>query len=82
MGSLFFQDINFTGFTIVVLCGILRLVLSLFLEEFSLPGGVTAVFTTERAIQRRMFFMTFLTMFVLFFKLGALFLPLGVAVLV
>ena len=82
MGSLFFQEIHFPGLPLVVLCGILRLVLSICLEDFALPGGVAGVFTTERAIQLGMFFMTFLTMLVLFFKLGAPFLPLGVAALV
>ena len=82
MGSLFFQEIHFPGIPIVVLCGILRLVLSICLEDFAIPGGVAVVFTMETSIKRRMFFMMFLTMFVLFFEFGALFLPLGVAVFV
>ena len=82
MGSFFFREIHFPVLSLVVLFGILRLVLSLCLEYSAISRGVDIVFTMERAIQRRMFFMTFLSMFVLFFKLGALFLILGVVVLV
>ena len=82
VGSLFFQDIRFSGLPLVVIFGILRLVFSLCLEEFALPGGVDFVFTMDTAIKRRLFFMTFLTMFVPFFELGALFLFIVVSVLV
>ena len=82
MGRFFFQEIRFPGLPHVVLCGILRLVFRICLEEFALPGGVDFVSTMERAIKRRIFLMIFLTMSVLFFELGALFLPLGVDVLV
>ena len=81
MGSFIFQEIHFPGLALVVRCVILRLVFSICLEDFALPGGVAGIFTMEIAIQLGMFFMTFLTMLVLFFKLGALFLPLGVSVL-
>ena len=82
MGGLFFQDIHFSGLPLVILCEILRLVLSFRLEIFSLPGGVAGVLTIEREIQLGMLFLEFLTMLVLSFKLEAIFLPLGVAVLV
>ena len=58
------------------------LVFSPCLAYFALPGGVASIFTMEIAIKRRLFLMKFLTIFVLFFELGALFLFLGVAVLV
>ena len=82
MGSFFFQEIHFPGLPLLFLCGILRLVLSLCLDYFALPGGVAVFLTMDRAIKQRLFLMTFLIIFVLFFELGALFLPLGVAVLV
>ena len=82
MGSFLFQEICFFGPSLVVLCGILRLVFSLCLEEFELPGGVVFVFTTEREIKKIYIFMIFLTMFFLLFELGALFLSLGIAALV
>ena len=52
------------------------------LEDSALPGDVAGVFTMERAIKLGMVFLAFLTMFLFSFKLKALFLPLGVAVLV
>ena len=58
------------------------LFLSVRLEEFALSRGVAGVLTMERAIQIGMLFLVFLTMLVLSFKFNAIFLPLGVAVLV
>ena len=51
-------------------------------EGSLLPGVVAFVFTIYRAIKQRLFLMTFLTIFVPLFELGALFLSLVVAVLV
>ena len=82
MGGSFFQNIHFPGLPFVILCGILSLFLAFRLEYFALPGGVAGVFTMEIAIQLGMLFLEFLTMLVLSFKLEALFLPLGVDVLV
>ena len=82
MGSFFFQEIHFPGLPLVFLCGILKLVFSLCLEDFALPGGVAFVFSIVRTPWKKFCFMTFLTMFVPFFELGALFLTLGVAVLI
>ena len=82
MGGFFFQEIHFHGLPIVILCVILRLVLAFILDYFALSGGVAGVFTMERAIQFGMLFLEFLTMLVLSFKLGDIFPPLVVAVLV
>ena len=82
MGSFFSREIHFPVLSLVVLFGILRLVLSLCLEYSAISRGVDIVFTMERAIQQRIFFMTFHTMFVLLFELWAPFLHLGVTVLV
>ena len=48
----FSKDTYFPGLFLVVLCGILRLVLSLLLEEF---GGVAVVFTMERIYSKECF---------------------------
>ena len=77
----FSKEIHFPGLPLVFLCGIIRLVLAFFIEDFALLGGVAGVFTMERSIQLGIIFLVFLTMLVLFFKLGVLFIPLDVAVL-
>ena len=80
MGGLFLQEIHFPGLPRVILLGELRLFLDFRLEDVSLPGGLTAVFTMNIAIQLGMLLLEFLTMLV--FGLETLFLPLGVTVLV
>ena len=80
MGVFFLQEIHFPILSLVILLGELRLFLAFHLEDVALPGGVAGVFTMKRAIQLGMLLLAFLTMLV--FGLEALFLPLGVTVLV
>ena len=80
MGGFFLQEIHFPGLPRVILLGELRIFLDFRLEDVSLPGGLTAVFTTKRAIQPGIMLLAFLTMLV--FGLEVLFLSLGVTVLV
>ena len=80
VGGLFIQDIHFPGLPLVILLGGLRIFLAFSLEDIALSLGVTGVFTIKRAIQIGMLLLEFLTMLV--FVLEALFLPLGVTVLV
>ena len=80
MGHFFFQEIHLTGLLLVILLGELMLFLDFRLEDVSLPGGVTGIFTMKRAIQLGMMLLEFLTM--IFFGLEVLFLPLGVTFLV
>ena len=82
MRGFLFQEIHFPGLPLVILCVILRLFLAFRIEDFALPGGVADIFTMEREIQLGMIFLAFITMLVLSFKLGGLFLPLGFAVLI
>ena len=82
MGGLFLQEIHFPGLPLVILLGELRHFLDFRLEDVALPGGVTGVFTTKRAIQLGMLLLEFLTMLVLYFYLEALFILFGVTVLV
>ena len=73
MGGFFLQDIHFPGLPPVILLVVLRLLLAFRLEEVALPGGVTGVFTTKRAIQLGVLLLEFLTMLVLTFDLQVLF---------
>ena len=84
MGSFSFQEVHFSGIPLVILSWILRIVfiLSTWFYDLALPSGVAFFFTMDRAINRRVFLMTFLTAFLPFFELGTLFISLGVAVLV
>ena len=82
MGGFFLQDIHFPGLPIVILLGELRLFLAFRLEDVALPGGVTGVFIINRAIQLGMMLLEFITILIFSFGLEALFLPLGVTVLV
>ena len=81
-GGFFLQEIHFTGLPFIILLGELRLLLAFRLEDVALPGAVTGVFTMKRAIQLGTPLLAFLTMLVLSFGLEALFLSLGVTVLV
>ena len=80
MGGLFLQEIHFPVLLLVILLGELRLFLGFFLEEVALPGVVTVVFTMKISIQLGMLLLAFLALLV--FGLEALFIPLGVTVLV
>ena len=80
VGRPFLQEIHFPGLPLAILLGELRLFLAFRLEEVVLPGGVTGIFTIKRSIQLGMILLSFLTMLV--FGLEAIFLPLGVTVLV
>ena len=80
MGGFFIQEIHFPGLPLVVLLGELRLFLAFFLEDVALPGGVNDVFTMKREKQLGMMLLEFLTMLV--FLLEALFIPLGVTILI
>ena len=82
MGGFFLQEIQFPGLPLVILLGELRIFLAFRLEEVALPGGVTGVFTMKRAIQLGMLLLVFLTMLVLYFEIGAIFITLGFNILV
>ena len=80
MGGFFLQEIHFPGLPILILLGELRLFLAFRFEGVALPGGVTGVFTMKRSIQLVMLLLEFPNMLV--FGLEAIFLTLGVTVLV
>ena len=80
VGGFFLQEIHFPGLPLVILPGEIRIFLVFRLEEVAPHGGVAGVFTMKRAIQLGMLLLVFLIMLV--FGLEALFLPLGVTVLV
>ena len=80
VGGFFLQEIHFPGLTLVIFLGELRLFLAFPLEDVALPGGVAGDFTMKRETQLGMLLLAFLTM--LIFGLEALFIPLGVTVLV
>ena len=80
MGGFFLQEIHFPGLPLVILLGELRIFLAFYLADVAPDGGVAGVFTMRRAIQLGMLLLVFLIMLV--FGLEALFLPLGVTVLV
>ena len=73
MGRFFLHEIHFHGLPLVVVLEELRFLLAFCLEEGALPGGVTGILPTERAIQLGVLIVAFLTMLV--FGLETIFPP-------